>query len=143
MKSGSAQGSSSLVAEAGAMPAERSFTPAARMQERLRSLQKEAAGEHPDPGSHYPMPQAFADAWEFASRLDLNSYGPPMVSMAGDGEINFFWCRESDGLKVDLGFYGTGTYSCYARKGDREVFKDDAPAEKGLLGDIAALLPER
>ena len=142
MKSGSVQSSSPLVSETGAALAGRSPAPAARMRERLRSLQREATGEHPDPGSRYPTPQAFADAWEFVSRLDLNAYGPPMVSMAGDGEINFFWCRESDGLKVDLGFFGTGTYSCYARKGEREVFKDDIPAGKGLLDAIAALLPE-
>ena len=112
------------------------------MRKRLQSLQAEAVGEHPDPGSRYPTPQAFADARKFASRLDLNSYGLPMVNMAGDGEINFFWRRESDGLQVDLGFYGTGAYSCYARKGEREVFADDVRAADGLRDDIAALLPE-
>ena len=117
-------------------------TPAERMQRRLQGLREEAMGEHPDPESHYPTPQAFTDAWEFASRLDLNSYDFPMVNMAGDGEINFFWRRESDGLKVDLGFYGTGTYSCYARKGYREVFADDVRVADGLRDDIAALLPE-
>lgn len=124
------------------MPAARSSAPAARLLERLRSLQKEAAGEHPDPGSRYPTPQAFADAREFASRLDLNSCGLPMVSMAGDGELNFFWHRERDGLQADLGFCGTGAYSCYARKGGTEVFADDVPAGNGLRDDIAALLQE-
>ena len=142
MKSGSVQGSSPLVSEAGAVLAGRSPAPATRMQERLRSLQREAAGEHPDPGASYPTPQAFADAWEFVSRLDLNSYDPPVVNMAGDGEINFFWHRESDGLRVDLGVYGTGTYSYYGRKGDQEVFADDLPVEKGLTDDLAALLLE-
>ena len=112
------------------------------MQRRLQGLREEARGEHPDPESRYPTPEAFADAWEFASRLDLNSCDFPTVSMVGDGEINFFWRRESDGLKVDLGFYGTGTYSCYARKGHREVFADDVRVADGLRDDIAALLPE-
>ena len=117
-------------------------TPAGLVQQHLQRLQAEAVGEHPDPESRYPTSDAFVDARKFAARLDLNSYEPPIVTMAGDGEINFFWHRESDGLKVDLGFYGTGTYSCYARKGDREVFADDVRVVDGLRGDIAALLPE-
>lgn len=127
----------------GARPARASRlpTPAERMQRRLQGLREEAMGERPDPESCYPTPEAFTDAWEFASRLDLNSCDFPMVSMAGDGEINFFWRRESDGLKVDLGFYGTGTYSCYVRKGHREVFADDVRVTDGLRDDIAVLLP--
>ena len=117
-------------------------TPAERLQERLKGLLEEAVGEHPDPDSRYPTPRAFTDAREFASCLDLNSYGLPMVNMAGDGEINFFWHRESDGLRVDLGVYGTGTYSYYGRRGDQEVFADDLPVEKGLADDLAALLLE-
>ena len=121
---------------------ERKPAPAARLRDRLRSLQAAAAGEHPDPGSRHPVPQAFEDARKFAARLDLDACGPPTVTLAGDGEINFFWDRESDGLRVDLGFYGTGAYSCYARKGDMEVFADDVPAAAGLRAEIAALLPE-
>ena len=131
-----------LVSDARPVRPNHPSTPAERMQRRLQGLREEAMGEHPDPESRYPMPEAFTDAWEFASRLDLNSCDFPMVNMAGDGEINFFWHRESDGLKVDLGFYGTGTYSCYARKGDQEVFADDVRVSDGLRGDIAALLPE-
>ena len=125
-----------------AMRTECPLTPAERLRDRLQSLQAEAVGEHPDPGSRYPVIEAFEDARKFASLLDLNSCDLPMVTMAGDGEINFFWDRESDGLKVDLGFYGTGTYSCYARKGAIEVFEDDVPAADGLRAKIAALLPE-
>lgn len=131
-----------LVSDARPIRANRPSTPAERMLERLRALQEEATGRHPDLESRYPTPKAFADAREFASRLDLNSCDFPMVNMAGDGEINFFWRRESDGLKVDLGFYGTETYSCYARKGYREIFADDVRVADGLRDDIAALLPE-
>ena len=131
-----------LVPDAGSARSNRPSTPAERMQRRLQGLREEAKGKHPDPESRYPTPEAFTDAWEFASRLDLNSCDFPMVNMAGDGEINFFWHRGSDGLKVDLGFYGTGTYSCYARKGDQEVFADDVRVTDGLRDDIAALLPE-
>ena len=140
--SGIAQIFLDLVSDTGFVRSNRPATPAERMQRRLQGLREEAKGEHPDPESCYPMPEAFADAWEFASRLDLNSCDFPMVNMAGDGEINFFWQRESDGLKVDLGFYGTGTYSCYARKGDQEIFADDVRVTDGLRDDIAALLPE-
>lgn len=125
-----------------AMRTELQPTPAERLRDQLQSLQAEAVGEHPDPGSRYPVIEAFEDARKVAACLDLNSCDLPIVTMAGDGELNFFWDRESDGLKVDMGFYGTGTYSCYARKGDMEVFEDDVPAADGLRASIAALLPE-
>ncbi len=62
----------------------------------------------------------------------------PEISLANDGEINFLW--ESDGAYVDLGFYGSGTYSYFARGGSgREVRGEDVPASSGLPIEIVEL----
>ena len=58
--------------------------------------------------------------------------------MANDGEINFLW--ESDDVYVDLGFYGTGTYSYFARgKNGQGIHGEDVPASKGLSVEIVEL----
>ena len=63
----------------------------------------------------------------------------PHLSFADDGEINFLW--NQDGIHIDLGFYGTGTYSYFARgKHDEGFYEDDIPASDGLTGSLVALL---
>ena len=88
-----------------------------------------------------PSEQAFADAFEFISRLDLNGCAMPEVRLIGDGEINFSWEQADGNLQIDLGLYGTGTYSAFARRDGREpIYADDVPASAGLREDIRALL---
>ena len=90
------------------------------------------------PDAIWPNAQAFADAQTFIRRLPLNVIPLPEISLADDGEVNFLW--QSDGVHVDLGFYGTGTCSYFARgKDGRRIHGDDAPASEGLPSEIITL----
>lgn len=93
------------------------------------------------PDAVRPVDEAFADARAFIERLPLSSIPVPEISLADDGEINFLWAGDDAAAYVDLGFYGTGTYSYFARGGDgRGLRGEDVPASKGLPGEIVALL---
>ena len=59
-----------------------------------------------------PSPHAIGDALRFVDLLPLDS-PPPHVSVADDGEINFF--RRTSGVYVDVGFFGDGQIHYYAR----------------------------
>ena len=63
----------------------------------------------------------------------------PHISLADDGEVNFAWAQE--GMLIDLGFYGTGTYSYYARgrEGD-ERLGDDISVMTSLPEELRVLL---
>ncbi len=91
------------------------------------------------PGAVWPDAQAFGDADTFIRRLPLASIPMPEIGLADDGEVNFLW--ESDGVHVDLGFYGTRTFSFFARDGDGAgIHGEDVPASHGLPREITALL---
>ena len=63
----------------------------------------------------------------------------PHISLADDGEVNFAW--SADGMWIDLGFYGTGTYSFYAQDKDgNEWFGDDIPVMSSLRKELRGLL---
>lgn len=94
-----------------------------------------------EPGGVVPDPQAFKDAEVFILKLPLNRTEMPTINVASDGEVNFYWSNSS-GAKIDLGFFGNGTYSYYARggtgreiSGENIVTKHKVPDE---LIDIAA-----
>lgn len=59
-----------------------------------------------------PSPDAVDDALRFLDLLPADS-PLPHVSVADDGEINFF--RRAHGLYVDVGFFGDGHIHYYAR----------------------------
>ena len=80
-----------------------------------------------------PSNKAFADARVFVRTLPPE-LPAPTISLAADGEVNFFW--DHDGVYIDLGFYGTGDYSCYATRGDQEVEIESRAASAGLPGEI-------
>lgn len=91
------------------------------------------------PDAVWPDDRTFADARAFIERLPLLSILMPEVSLAHDGEINFLW--ESDDVYVDLGFYGTGTYSYFARGRDGQSIRgEDIPAQEGLSDKVVELL---
>ena len=85
----------------------------------------------------WPNRRAFFDAIRFAKSLrgmDLR----PTISVADDGELNFLW--DSGTLHVDLGFYGDGSYSYYARDGEgKEFFGDNVPCSH-LPSDLSETL---
>ena len=85
----------------------------------------------------WPNSRAFFDAIRFAKSLrgmDLL----PTISVADDGELNFLW--DSGTLHVDLGFYGDGSYSYYARDAEgKEFFGDNVPCSH-LPSDLSETL---
>lgn len=92
------------------------------------------------PGADWPDKEAFLDAGRFTEQLPVPMKAAPHISLADDGEVNFAWSR--DEMRIDLGFYGTGTYSFYARGQDgKEWFGDDiavtSPIPKELLAVLA------
>ena len=91
------------------------------------------------PAAEWPSDKAFADARAFIYALPMSSIPLPHLSLADDGEINFFWGQ--DGIHIDLGFYGPGTYSYYACGKDGQGFyENDIPIFRGLPGALLALL---
>lgn len=81
---------------------------------------------------------ALTDAGQFAKRLPKTLKKAPYVSLADDGEVNFAW--QWDGNFIDLGFYGTGTYSFYAKdKNGNELYGDDIPVTS-IPDDLNKLL---
>ena len=91
------------------------------------------------PGADWPTEQAFDDARLFIRRLPPVAIHLPDVGLADDGEVNFLW--KQNGLHIDLGFYGTGAFSYFARTADgRKFYGDDIPAANGLPYDISNLI---
>ena len=91
------------------------------------------------PGGEFPDNAAFRDAAAFVNRLPFPLAALPHISLADDGEVNFAW--DGDGLHIDLGFYGTGTFSYYARGADgQEYYGDDLPADSTLPSALESLL---
>ena len=106
--------------------------------ERLAELRSTPACDR-WPGADWPAEDAFQDARKFTERLPGTMRVAPHISLADDGEVNFTWSR--DGLRIDLGFFGTGAYSFYGRdKGGEEYFGDDIPAASPLPEELVALL---
>ncbi len=90
------------------------------------------------PESTWPIAQAFDDANLFIRRSTLSSIPTPEIKLADDGEINFLWTGTR--VHVDLGFYGTGTFSYFARgKDGRRLHGECVSALEGLPQEIVAL----
>ncbi len=63
----------------------------------------------------------------------------PEIRLAHDGEINFLW--DSNNCHVDLGFYGTGTYSYFGCNAQGvKVLDENIPANSSLAKPIMDLL---
>ena len=112
-------------------------SPLLKLLVQLRTFQQTPEGER-WPGAIWPNTRAFADARTFISRLPLNEIPLPEISLADDGEVNFFW--KNDGVYIDLGFYGTETCSYFARgKDGLRHYGEATPASEGLPLEITAL----
>ncbi|MEB3438218.1 hypothetical protein [Pseudomonas sp. A2] len=71
-----------------------------------------------------PAGSAIDEAEQFASSvLPTGDFQLPAVTAAADGEVNFSW-RNLQGY-IDLGFYGDGSYSFYAKTAAGEEFMSD------------------
>ncbi|MGO0702708.1 hypothetical protein [Pseudomonas paracarnis] len=83
-------------------------------------------------GALAPAAQAADDAEFFAIyNLRRRDTRAPKISAASDGEINFSWKNEK-GL-IDLGFFGDGSYSYYAKLSTGEEFISDESGIKEAL----------
>ena len=82
--------------------------PKASLRERIALL----AESHDRGATTPPSPDAVDDALRFLDLLPADS-PLPHVSVADDGEINFF--RRAHGLYLDVGFFGDGQIHYYAR----------------------------
>ncbi|GJD90745.1 hypothetical protein BHAOGJBA_4287 [Methylobacterium hispanicum] len=92
------------------------------------------------PESVGPTIETVKQAIDFARQLQaLGDVAQPYVSLANDGEINFYW--KTPRLALDLGFTGTGRYSYYGETPDGAEFAEDG-AEIGqpLPPDLIAVL---
>ena len=86
-----------------------------------------------------PCPQALRDARTFVLSLPRPLVHLPDIGLADDGEVNFLW--KNAGLHIDLGFYGSGTFSYYARdENGKEYLADECRVSHGLPSDLTALL---
>ncbi len=107
--------------------------------ESIRTRLKELQCRGPIPDTEPPAPAAFTDAKAFVERMPRPLRATPHISLAGDGEINFAW--NGDRIYVDLGFYGTGTYSFFARDLEgRKYHGDDVPARKPIPEALKQML---
>ncbi|MDE2787114.1 MAG: hypothetical protein OXL37_10670 [Chloroflexota bacterium] len=116
------------------------LTPSAQLGQlvrRLEQLRSVPEGER-WPTSELPD-AAFRDAKVFLDRLPFPLVALPHISLADDGEVNFAW--DCEGMHIGLGFYGSGTFSYYARGSDgREHYRDDVSASHPLPADLELLL---
>ena len=91
------------------------------------------------PSAAWPIESAFEDARVFITKLPLAHIPEPEIRFADDGEINFWWIEEN--VHIDLGFYGTGTYSYFGHDGEgQEIQDENVLASEGLAQAIKNLL---
>ena len=115
--------------------------PTPQQWELLRRLDTAQAAPERErwPAADRPCEQAFADARSFIRRLPPCPIRLPNIGVADDGEVNFLW--DSDGIYIDLGFYGTGTFSYFARAEDGQKFYGDDLSASGILpGNLVNLI---
>ena len=83
--------------------------------------------------------RAFGEATQFVRAWSREPVHMPDVGVADDGEVNFLW--KQGGVHVDLGFYGDGTYSYYARdRQDCPYERDDLSPADGLTEELLSIL---
>lgn len=104
---------------------------------RLENLRR-SGDRYVYPGGRRPDEAAFADA-----RLFLEKLAPlkitPRITLVADGEISFGW--QSDGIYIDLGFYGDGEGgSYYAEDGSGRKYHCDSFPPESLPDEIARLI---
>ena len=109
-----------------------------RVLERLRELRADPRAKQ-SPWAKRPANHAFGDAQRFVSAWDSEDLPMPDVGLADDGEVNFLW--HAPRLHVDLGFFGDGTFSCFAQTPNgMRITIDGIAAEHGLPPELQAIL---
>jgi len=82
------------------------------------------------------------DAEQFVgSFLHDEGIEKPIISLAADGEIAFLWALPD--FRLDLGFYGDGTYSYYGRSSTgKDFMSDEEPIDTPLPEEVLKLIRE-
>ena len=90
-------------------------------------------------GFHDYLGDAISDAKAFVASLAPDMVWLPDISVADDGEVNFFW--NVNGVYIDLGFHGTKS-SYYIRDDllEMEYFSDDLDPQAGLPPEVESRL---
>ena len=110
-----------------------------QQKDSIQSRLKELRHRETAPGADPPKPAAFTDAEAFAGQLPSPLSEMPHISLADDGELNFAW--NGGPIYIDLGFYGTGTYSYFARnKRGRKHQGDEVPASGPIPDNLMQIL---
>ncbi len=105
----------------------------------IESRLKELRHRETAPSADTPKSAAFTDAEAFARQLPSHLREMPHISLADDGELNSAW--NGGPTYIDLGFYGTGTYSYFARdKQGRKHRGDDVPASGPIPDNLMQIL---
>ena len=92
--------------------------------------------------SRASLERALDDAERFVNAWPEAPVAEPDVGLVGDGEVNFLW--KHNGAHVDLGFFGDGTYSYFAKDSQGNRYPgDDVPAERGLVQSLLEILVEQ
>ena len=87
------------------------------------------------PPAKWPSEQAFEDAYDFIQNSPLSQVPSPFISLADDGEMNFFW--DVDDIYVDLAFYGNKQCSYFAQgKFGQKVYSNAFPVNEGFPPEI-------
>ena len=109
-----------------------------RVLDHIRRLRSAPEAVQP-PWAESPAESTFNDAKEFVTAWPSVKLLMPDVGLADDGEVNFLWKGRE--LHVDLGFYGDGTFSYFARDRDGVRYADDdVAAGCGLPEKLIAIL---
>ncbi len=86
-----------------------------------------------------PSRKAIDEAESFISMITKNQILEPYISLAADGEINFYW--KNNNFLLDIGFFGEGVYSLYAKMASgEEIIKDDLRLTDLVPEEIAPLI---
>ena len=113
---------------------ESKLSPTIRLLNELAKLQGTPKDQRWPPAK-WPSEQAFSDAYDFILNIPLSQISSPIVSLADDGEVNFFW--NVDDIYVDLGFYGDGQCSYFAQsKTGKKVYSNAFPTSEGFPSEI-------
>ena len=132
------------VGETASRPSEWMLACQSRMSPTLRLITRltvlyETPEDFRWPSTAWPIDNAFEDARAFIAKLPLAHIPEPEIRFADDGEINFLWLGEN--IHIDLGLYGTGTYSYFGYNGEgQEIQDENVLASNGLAQAIKNML---
>jgi hypothetical protein len=107
---------------------------------RIKELQEYKQGWYDGVEGRPATKQAIEDAIAFVSSLNWENLYLPYISLAADGEVNFWWDLKK--FKLGLGFYGDKTYSYFGKviSTEKKFYGDDLESSTKLPAEILMYL---